>query len=117
MPASMEFIKTGRLRALAVTTLERWGALPDLPTIAEFLPGFEASTFYGVGAGSNTPAEIVRTLNSEINLALADPTMKARFLALGGAVIPGSPADFGGIVAEETEKWAKVVKFAGVRAE
>jgi uncharacterized protein (TIGR02217 family) len=117
IPASIEFIKTGRLYALAVTAVERWGALPDLPTVAEFLPGFEASTFYGVGAHSNTPVGIVRKLNSEINLALSDPTMKARFLDLGGTVMPGSPADFGRIVAEETEKWAKVVKFAGVRAE
>jgi tripartite-type tricarboxylate transporter receptor subunit TctC len=117
MPASIEFIKTGRLHALAVTTVERWEALPNVPTISEFLPGFEASTFYGVGARNNTPAEIVRKLNREINLALADPTMKARFLGLGGAVTPGSPTDFGRILAEETEKWAKVVKFAGVRAE
>jgi tripartite-type tricarboxylate transporter receptor subunit TctC len=117
LPASIEFTRTGKLHALAVTTAARWDALPDLPTVAEFMPGFEASTFYGVGAPKNTPAQIIDKLNNEINLGLANPTMKARFLDLGGAAMPGSPADFGRLIAAETAKWANVVKVAGIRGE
>ena len=117
MPASIEFTRTRRLRALAVTAAARWDALPDLPTVAEFLPGFEASTFYGVGAPNNTSAQIIGKLNNEINLGLVDPTMKARFLNLGGAAMPGSPAEFGRLIAEETEKWAKVIRAANIKAD
>jgi tripartite-type tricarboxylate transporter receptor subunit TctC len=117
LPASIEFTKTDRLRALAVTTATRWEALPELPTVAEFLPGFEASTWFGVGAPRNTPADVVHKLNSEINVGLTDPTMKARLRDLGGTVLPGSPADFGKLIVDETAKWAKVIKFAGIQAE
>jgi tripartite-type tricarboxylate transporter receptor subunit TctC len=108
MPASIEFIRTGRLHALAVTTAARWDTLPDLPTVAEFLPGFEASTFYGVGAPKNTPSQVISKLNNEINLGLADPAMKARFLDLGGAIMPGSPADQNVPVAVEIGRQASI---------
>jgi tripartite-type tricarboxylate transporter receptor subunit TctC len=117
MPASIEYIKAGQLRALAVTTATRSQALPDIPTVGEFMPGYEASGWQGVGAPRNTPAEIVDKLNKEINVALADPKMKARLADLGGTVLPGTPADFGKFIAAETEKWGKVIKFAGVKAE
>ena len=117
MPASIEHIKAGKLRALAVTTATRSEALPDIPTVGEFVPGYEASTWYGIGAPKNTPAEIVDKLNKEINAALADPKIKARLADLGGTALPGSPADFGKLIADETEKWAKVIKFAGIKAE
>jgi tripartite-type tricarboxylate transporter receptor subunit TctC len=117
VPACIEFTRTGRLRALAVTTEVRWDALPDLPATAEFLPGFEASTFYGAGAPRNTSAEIITRLNNEINRGLVDPVLKARFLEFGGAVMPGSPADFGQLIAAETQKWARVLKFANIRAD
>jgi tripartite-type tricarboxylate transporter receptor subunit TctC len=117
MPASIEYIKAGQLRALAVTTATRSQALPDIPTVGEFMPGYEASGWQGVGAPRNTPAEIVDKLNKEINVALADPKMKARFADLGGTVLPGTPADFGKFIAAETEKWGKVIKFAGIKAE
>jgi tripartite-type tricarboxylate transporter receptor subunit TctC len=117
LPASIEHIKAGRLRALAVTTATRSDTLPDIPTVAEFLPGFETSAFVAVGAPKNTPVEIVDKLNSEINAALADPKMKARVAELGATVYPGSPGDFDKLVAEETEKWAKVVKSAGLKPE
>ena len=113
IPASIEYIRTGKLRALAVTTATRADALPDIPTVGEFVPGFEASTWYGVGAPKNTPAEIIDKLNLAINSAVADPTLKARFADLGGTVLAGSPADFGKLIADETEKWAKVIKLAG----
>jgi tripartite-type tricarboxylate transporter receptor subunit TctC len=100
-----------------VTTATRWEGLPDLPTVGDFVPGFEASAFYGVGAPKNTPAVVVEKLNAETNAALADPKMKARFADLGGTVLPGSPAEFGKLVAAETEKWTKVVKFAGIKAD
>jgi tripartite-type tricarboxylate transporter receptor subunit TctC len=113
---SIEYVRAGTLRALAVTTAKRSEALPDLPTVGEFVPGYEASAVWGVGAPRNTPAEIVDKLNKEINAGLADPKIKAR-LELGGTVLPGSPADFGKLIAEETEKWAKVVKFANIKPE
>jgi tripartite-type tricarboxylate transporter receptor subunit TctC len=115
--ASIGYIRAGRLRALAVTAATRSDALPDIPTVAESLPGYEASTFYGVGAPKVTPAEIVDKLNKEVNAALADPKMKARLADLGGVALPGSPAEFGKLIADETEKWAKVIKFAGIRAD
>src|SRR5262249_46775031 len=115
--ASIEYIRAGRLRALAVTTATRWDALPDVPTVGEFVPGYEASVWYGIGAPKNTPAEIVDKLNKEINAGLADPNIKARLADLGGTVLAGSPADFGKLIAEETEKWGKVIKFAGIKAD
>jgi tripartite-type tricarboxylate transporter receptor subunit TctC len=115
IPSSIGYIRAGKLRPLAVTTATRWEGLPDLPTVGDFVPGFESSAFYGVGAPKNTPAVVVEKLNAETNAALADPKMKARFADLGGTVLPGSPAEFGKLVAEETEKWAKVVKFAGIK--
>jgi tripartite-type tricarboxylate transporter receptor subunit TctC len=115
MPASIEHIRTGKLRALAVTTAIRSEALPDVPSVGEFVPGYESSAWYGVGAPKNTPAEVVDKLNKEINVGLADPKIKARLVDLGGTVLAGSPADFGKLIAEETEKWAKVVKFGGLK--
>ncbi len=117
MPSSIEYIKTGKLRALAVTTATRSEALPDLPTVGDFLPGYEASTWLGVGAPKNTPVEIVDKLNTEINAGLADPKMKARIADLGGTVFSGSPADFGKFIADETEKWGKVVRAADIKPE
>ena len=116
-PASVGHLKEGRLRGLAVTTLTRAEALPDLPTVADTLPGFEAISWYGLVAAKNTPADIVEKLNKEVNLALADPKMKARLAELGGTVMPGSPADFGKFFAAETEKWGKVVKAANMKAD
>jgi tripartite-type tricarboxylate transporter receptor subunit TctC len=113
----LEHIRAGRLRALAVTTTTRSAALPDLPTVGEFVPGYEASSWYGIGAPKGTPAEIVDTLNRAVNAGLADPKLKARFADLGAAVLAGTPADFGTLIAEETEKWGKVVKFSGAKAE
>jgi len=117
MPSSIEYIRAGKLRALAVATATRSEALPDVPTVGEFVPGYEASSWSGVGAPKATPAEIVDKLNKEINAGLADPKMKARLADLGGTVLPGPPSDFGKLIAEETEKWAKVVKFAGIKLE
>jgi tripartite-type tricarboxylate transporter receptor subunit TctC len=115
--STLEYIRAGTLRALAVTTAMRANALPELPTIAEFVPGYEASAWFGAGAPRNTPADIIDKLNSDINACLADPKLKARIADLGGVAITGSPADFGKLIAEETEKWAKVVKFSGAKAE
>jgi tripartite-type tricarboxylate transporter receptor subunit TctC len=115
--ASIEYIKTGRLRALAVTTATRAEALPDIPTVAEFVPGYEASTWYGVGAPSATPAETVEKLNKEINAILADRKLQARLADLGGTALPGAPTDFGKLIADETEKWAKVIRAAGIKPE
>jgi tripartite-type tricarboxylate transporter receptor subunit TctC len=115
--ASIGYIRAGTLRPLAVTTSIRLEALSDIPTVGEFVPGFEASNLRGVGAPKNTPVEIIDKLNKEINAFLADPMMKARFADIGGTVLPGSPADFGKLIAEETEKWAKVIKFAGIKAD
>ena len=117
LPASIEYIKAGTLRALAVTTATRSEMLPGIPIMGEFVPGYEAPTWYGVGVPKNTPAEIIGKLNQEVNAALADPKVKARLADLGGTVLAGSPADFGKLIAEVTEKWGKVVKFAGIKAE
>jgi len=114
---SIEYIRAGKLRPLAVTTAMRSEVLPDLPTLSEFVPDFEVSTFFGVGAPRNTPAEITDKLNKEINAGLADPVMKTRFADLAGTALTGSPADFGKLIAAETEKWGKVVKFAGIKAD
>jgi tripartite-type tricarboxylate transporter receptor subunit TctC len=115
--SSLEYVKTGKLRALAVTVERRLDALPDIPTVGEFVPGYVASNWYGLGAPKNTPAEIVAKLNREINAGLADPKLRARLADLGGTVLGGSPADFGRLIADETEKWGKVVKFVGIKAE
>src|SRR6516162_6821049 len=117
MPASIEYIRAGKLRALAVCTITRSDALPDMPTVDEFVPGYESSGWYGVGGPTGTPAEIVNKLNNEINAALADPQLKARLADLGGTVIAGSPAEFGKLIAEETEKWAKVIRADNIKAE
>ena len=114
---AMEHIKSGRLRVLAVTTATRSDVLPDIPTVGDFVPGYEASAFWGVGAPKATPAEIVDKLNIEINAGLADPKLRVRLADLGGTVMMGSPADFGKLIADETEKWGKVVKFAGLKPE
>ena len=116
LPGSIEYIRAGTLRALAVTTATRSETLPGIPTMGEFLPGYEATTWYGVGVPRNTPAEIVEQLNKEVNAALADPKMKVRLADLGVA-LPGSPAHFGKLIADETEKWAKVIKSAGIKPE
>jgi tripartite-type tricarboxylate transporter receptor subunit TctC len=113
--SSIEHIRTGRLRALAVTTAARSPALPEVPTVGEFLPGYEVSTWYGVCARGGTPAEIIDKINKEINASLADPTMKARLADLGGIPIAGSPSDFGKLIADETEKWAKVIRAANIK--
>ena len=115
MPSSIEHIRAGRLRPLAVTATARLEGLPDVPTVADFLPGFETSAWAGIGAPKNTPAEIIDQLNRETNAALADPKLKARVADLGGMVFPLSPAEYEKRVAEETEKWGKVVKFSGAR--
>ena len=115
LAASIEYIRSGRLRALAVTTATRSAALPNIPTVGEFVPSYEASQWYGIGAPKNTPAKIIDKLNKEINAALIDPNMKARLADLGGTMLPGSPTDVGKLIAEDTEKWAKVVKFASTK--
>jgi tripartite-type tricarboxylate transporter receptor subunit TctC len=116
-PGTTEFVRSGRLRALGVTTAQRTDALPEVPPIADFVPGYEMSQWYGIAAPRGTPAEIVDRLNREINAAFADPQMKARLTDVGGTVLPGTPEHFQKFVAAEVEKWAKVVKFAGLRAE
>jgi tripartite-type tricarboxylate transporter receptor subunit TctC len=117
LPTSIEHIKAGRLRALAVTTATRSDALPDIPTVTEFVPGYEASTWFGIGAPKATPPAIVETLNREINAAVADPSMKARLADLGGAPLTSSRAEFAKLIADETEKWGKVIRAANIRAE
>jgi tripartite-type tricarboxylate transporter receptor subunit TctC len=116
-PGTTDYIATGKVRALAVTSAARANMLPELPTIADFVPGYEASQWYGISAPKNTPADIVGKLNLEINAGIADPAMKARFAAIGGEPLPGSPGEFGRLIAEETEKWAKVVRAAGIKPE
>jgi tripartite-type tricarboxylate transporter receptor subunit TctC len=112
--SSIGYIRAGKLRVLAVTTAVRSEALPDIPTVGEFLPGYEASTWFGLGLPKNTPADIVHKLNKEVNAGLADPKLKARLADLGGTVLVGSPAEFGELIAEDIEKWARVIKFAGI---
>jgi tripartite-type tricarboxylate transporter receptor subunit TctC len=117
MPSSIEYIRAGKLRALAVSTVTRSEALPDVPTVSEFVPGYESSPYFGVGVPSNTPAEIVHKLNIEINAGLADPKLKARLVDLGGMILAGSPAEFGKLIADETEKWGKVIRAANIKPE
>jgi tripartite-type tricarboxylate transporter receptor subunit TctC len=116
-PETIEYIRAGKLRALAVTTATRSDTLPEIPSVGEFVPGYETSAWWGVGVPKITPAAIIGRLNNEINAALADPKMKARLVDLGGTALAGSPADFGKLIADETEKWAKVIKFAGIKPE
>jgi tripartite-type tricarboxylate transporter receptor subunit TctC len=117
MPSSLPHVQSGGLRPLAVTTATRNPALPDVPTVAETVPGFEASAWFGMGAPKGTPPEVIAVLNKAINEALADPKMQARLTELGGTAIGGTPADFGKVIQDETDKWAKVVAFAGVSIE
>jgi tripartite-type tricarboxylate transporter receptor subunit TctC len=117
MAGSIEYIRAGKLRALAVTTATRSEALPDIPTIGDFVPGFEASQWVGLGAPKNTRSEIIGKLNTEINAGLVDPKLKARFADLGSTVLQGSAADFGKLIADDTEKWGKVIKFSGAKPE
>src|ERR1700688_613750 len=117
LPSSLEFIRASKLRALAVTTAKRQEVLPDIPTVGEFVPGYEATAWFGIGAPKDTPADIVVALNREIDAGLADATFKARLIDLGGEIFAGSPDDFAKFIAAETEKWAKVVKFAGIKPE
>jgi tripartite-type tricarboxylate transporter receptor subunit TctC len=117
IPSSIEYIRAGKLRALAVTTKVRSEALPEVPMVGDFVPGFEASVWFGVVAPKATPTEIVSKLNAEINAILADPKMKARLADLGGTALPGSPADFGKLITDETEKWGKVVRAANIKAD
>jgi tripartite-type tricarboxylate transporter receptor subunit TctC len=112
----MGFIRAGKVRALAVSTATRSEALPDIPTVGEFVPGYEASSWYGIGVPNNTPAEIVENLNKEINAGLTDPKFKVHLTALGGTVLTGSPADFVKLIADETEKWGKVIRAANIKA-
>jgi tripartite-type tricarboxylate transporter receptor subunit TctC len=115
MPSAIGHIRSGTLRALAVTSAKRSEALPDIPTVGEYLPGFESNLFFGIGAPKDTPAEVIDKLNKEINASLADPKFKTLLADMGGAVVAGSAADFGKFLADETEKWGKVVKFAGAK--
>jgi tripartite-type tricarboxylate transporter receptor subunit TctC len=115
LPGSIEYIRAGKLRALAVTTATRSEALPDVPAVGDFVPGYESSAWFGLGVPRDTPAEIIDKLNKEVNAGLADPKLKARLADLGGTVLAGSPADFSKLIADETEKWAKVVKFSGAK--
>jgi tripartite-type tricarboxylate transporter receptor subunit TctC len=117
LPGSIEYIRAGKLRPLAITSATRSEALTDVPTVSEFVPGYEASFWYGIGAPRNTPAEIIDRLNKEINAGLADPKMKARLADFGGTPLVGSPADFGKLIADDTEKWGKVVRAANIKPE
>jgi tripartite-type tricarboxylate transporter receptor subunit TctC len=117
IPTIAPYIKAGTLRALAVTVATRCALLPDIPALSEFVPGYEASTWFGIGAPSGTPSEIIERLNREINAGLTETTMRERLAEQGGTLLPGSPAEFAALIADETERWAKVVRFAGVRAD
>jgi tripartite-type tricarboxylate transporter receptor subunit TctC len=117
LPSAIGYVRAGTLRALAVTTAMRSPALPDIPTVGDFVPGYEASSWHGVGVPKDTPAEIVEKLNREINAVLTDPKLKARLADLGGVPMPMTPPEFGKFIADETEKWAKVIKFAGIKVE
>jgi tripartite-type tricarboxylate transporter receptor subunit TctC len=116
-PPSIEYVKAGKLRALAVTTGARWRGLLDVPALSEFVPGYDATMWQGLVAPKSAPAEIVDKLNGEINAALADPKMQARILELGGTVLPGSPGEFRNLIVEETEKWGNVIRTANVKPE
>ncbi|HTV38281.1 MAG TPA: tripartite tricarboxylate transporter substrate-binding protein, partial [Xanthobacteraceae bacterium] len=115
LPGSIGYIRNGQFRALGVTTIARSTELPDVPSISEFVPGYEASAFYGLNAAKGTPPEIVDRLNKEVNAALTDPTMKGKLANLGGMMMPGSPADFSKMLAAETDKWAKVIHEANIK--
>jgi tripartite-type tricarboxylate transporter receptor subunit TctC len=117
LPSTIEYIKTGKLRGLAVTSAVRSEMLPELATVGEFVPGYEVSVWYGVGAPKGTPTDVINKINKEINAGLADPRMMARFRDLGGIAMAGSPADFGKLIADETEKWAKVIRAANIKPE
>jgi tripartite-type tricarboxylate transporter receptor subunit TctC len=117
LPAAIEYVRTDKLRALAVTSSTRSEALPEIPTVGDLFPGYEASQWYGLGVPKNTPAEIVEKLNKEMNAGLIDPKMKSRLADLGGTPLPGSPSDLGRLIVADTEKWGKVVKLAGLKAE
>ena len=117
LATSLGHVKSGNLRALAVTTAARTETLPDVPTLSEFIPGFEASQWVGLVAPKDTPSAIIEKLNTEINAGLADSKLKARFAELGGMVLPGSPDDFGKLIRDETEKWAKVIRAANIKVE
>jgi tripartite-type tricarboxylate transporter receptor subunit TctC len=117
MPTTIEYARTSKLHALAVTTTMRSPVLPDIPTVGDFVPGYEASSWHGVGVPKDTPAEIVEKLNREINAVLTDPKLKARLADLGGVPMPMTPPEFGKFIADETEKWAKVIKFANIKVE
>jgi tripartite-type tricarboxylate transporter receptor subunit TctC len=115
MPGSIELIRSGKLHGLAVTTPERSEVMPELPTIAEAVPGYESSTWFGIGAPRNTPAEIIDKLNKAVNAVLTQQNIRARLYELGGSINAGSSTDFGKLIADETKKWAKVIKFAGIK--
>jgi tripartite-type tricarboxylate transporter receptor subunit TctC len=117
MSSSIEHVRAGKLRALAVSTASRSDALPDIPTVGDFIPGYEASTWSGIGAPKGTPAEIIDKLNKEINAGLVDPKVKARLANMGSTALPGLPADFGKLIADETEKWGKVIRAANIKPE
>ena len=117
MPGSIHYVRGGKLRALAVTAATRSETLPEIPTVGEFLPGFEVTLWHGIGAPKNTPSAIIDKLNNEINAALAEPNMKARFADLGSTAIAGSSADFGKLIADETEKWGKVIRALNIKVE
>jgi len=117
LPSSLDFIRAGKLRGLAVTSATRSDALPELPTVGEFLPGYEATAWFGIGAPRNTPSAVVDQLNKQVSAALADPQLKARLIDLGGTPMPMSVADFANFIATETGRWAKVVQFSGAKPE
>jgi len=117
LPTSLEYIRAGKLRALAVSTITRSDTLPDLPTVSEFVPGYEVSSWFGIGAPRNTPRQVVDKLNAEINAGLTTPKLKAQLMDLGSSPLIGSPADFGSLIVKETEKWRKVIRAAKIKPE